>query len=63
MGLPELAAVAATVLAATGVLPQCVRLGRTRDPEGVSLTGAMLGVATESRVGRVHGARATSGPR
>ena len=36
------------MLAATGVLPQCVRLGRTRDPEGVSLTGAMLGVATES---------------
>ena len=48
MGLPELAAVAATVLAATGVLPQCVRLGRTRDPAGVSLTGAMLGVATET---------------
>jgi hypothetical protein len=48
MELPELAAAAATVLAAGGALPQCVRLGRTRDHAGVSLTGATLGVATEA---------------
>ena len=48
MGAPELAAVVATVLAAAGVSPQCVRLARTGDPEGVSLPGAALGVVTEA---------------
>ena len=48
MGALELAAVVATVLAAAGVSPQCVRLARTGDPEGVSLPGAALGVVTEA---------------
>ena len=48
MGVPELVALVATVLAAAGVMPQCVRLVRTRDHEGVSLTGATLGVVTEA---------------
>jgi hypothetical protein len=44
----DLAAGAATALAFAGALPQVVRLRRTGDIAGVSLTGATIGTATET---------------
>lgn len=46
MHLPDLAALAATVLAVGGLWPQILRLVRTGDIAGVSLSWATLGVAT-----------------
>ena len=47
MEVAETAALIATLLAACGALPQIVRIARTGDAAGVSLTAAALGVATE----------------
>lgn len=46
MHLTDLAALAATVLAVGGLWPQILRLVRTGDVAGVSLTWATLGAAT-----------------
>jgi uncharacterized protein with PQ loop repeat len=45
--LIELTAIGATILAAIGAAPQLVRLLRTGDGAGVSLTAATVGCATE----------------
>jgi uncharacterized protein with PQ loop repeat len=47
MGVRELAAVVATVLATVGALPQLRRLLTSRDVAGLSISSAALGVATE----------------
>jgi uncharacterized protein with PQ loop repeat len=44
--LANLAIIAATVLAATALIPQVVKLLRTRTPDGVSATWAAFGVVT-----------------
>jgi uncharacterized protein with PQ loop repeat len=46
--IPDVAAGVATMLAVAGAMPQVVRLKRTGDLAGVSLTGATIGVASET---------------